>query len=160
RSGSGSPAAPPVGGGASTSSVRSSASSDRTSPSSPSSPAQAPRSAASRSPSGRSRTARNSSLTRAWRAAAVMALGSGALAAQPAARVVDEDAAHELRRHREEMGPPLPVDALLVDEVHPRLVHQRRGLQGVLGALAAHHRGGAAAQVVVHDGQQRLDRRP
>ena len=53
-----------------------------------------------------------------------------------AARVVNEDAAHGLRRDPEEVRAVLPLDLALVDELEVRLVDEGRGLEGVVGALA------------------------
>ena len=71
-----------------------------------------------------------------------------------APRVVDEDAAHGLRRHRKEMGAVLPLHALVVDQPHVGFVDQRRGLQAVAGALALHVVVRQTVEFVVHDRRQ------
>ncbi len=59
------------------------------------------------------------------------------LGGEAAARVVDENPAHGLRRDRGEVGAGLPLRAVLADEADEGLMHQRRGPQGVLVAFAA-----------------------
>jgi hypothetical protein len=49
-------------------------------------------------------------------------------------RVIDEHAAHRARRHRHEVGAALPA-VLASREAQVDLVRERRGLQGVAGAL-------------------------
>ena len=70
------------------------------------------------------------------------------------AGVIDEDAAHHLRRHREEVRAILPGDAVLPHEPHERLVNQRRGLQRVVGPFAAQIRAGPSLQFAVDDRHQ------
>jgi hypothetical protein len=53
-----------------------------------------------------------------------------------AARVIDEDPAHQLRCKPEELPATLPLHVLLIDEPQKGFVHERRALQGVFGALA------------------------
>ena len=55
-----------------------------------------------------------------------------------AMRVVDEDAAHGLRRCRDEMGAVPPVHAFGIDQPQVGFVDQGRGLQAVAGAFAPH----------------------
>ena len=71
-----------------------------------------------------------------------------------APRMVDEDAAHRLRRHRKEMGAVLPLHALVVDQPHVGFVDQRRRLQAVAGALALHVVVRQAVELVVDDRRQ------
>jgi hypothetical protein len=54
------------------------------------------------------------------------------------ARVIDQKAAHHPRPDGDEVGPALPARAGLVDQLEVGLVHERGGLEGVSGALAAH----------------------
>lgn len=54
------------------------------------------------------------------------------------------------------MGAALPLHLALVHQADERLVDERGGLQGVVGALAAHVVGGQAAQVVVEEDDQPL----
>jgi hypothetical protein len=49
--------------------------------------------------------------------------------------VVDQDAAHEPRGHREEVRPTLPPDPPQADQLHVGLVHEGGGLEGVTRAL-------------------------
>ena len=52
--------------------------------------------------------------------------------------VIDQDAAHQLRRDAEEVRSTLPVNSCLVNKLHVCFVDQGGGLEGVAGALAAH----------------------
>src|SRR6185436_8891341 len=72
--------------------------------------------------------------------------------------MVDEDTAHHLRRHAEELGAILPVDRVLIGEAQVGLVHERRRLQGVAAALAAQVGRGPASQVLVDDGDEAIRR--
>jgi hypothetical protein len=76
------------------------------------------------------------------------------------ARVVDQDAPHQLRRYREEVRPVLPRHALQVHQPQVRLVDQRRGLQSVPAALAAHEVAGQAPKLFVNDGRELVERFP
>src|SRR5918993_2740058 len=53
------------------------------------------------------------------------------------ARVIDEDAAHHLRRDAEEVRPVLPLHLRLIDEPQVGFVDERGRLQGVALSLAA-----------------------
>ena len=75
-----------------------------------------------------------------------------------ATRVVDEDAAHRLRRHGEEMGAVLPVHALVIDQPQVGFVDQRRRLQAVAGALAPHVVVRQTTELVVDDRHQEGER--
>ena len=72
-----------------------------------------------------------------------------------AACVIDENAAHELRRDAEEVRTVPPFDAALVDEAEIRLVHQRRRLKGDLIRLAPHRTGCLTMQLGI-DGREEL----
>jgi hypothetical protein len=72
---------------------------------------------------------------------------------------VDQDAPHQSRRHREKMGAVPPVHLLDVDQPHVRLVHQRRGLQGVIRRLAPHAAPGNALQFGMDKRRQPGERR-
>ena len=72
----------------------------------------------------------------------------------PAARMVDENAAHRLGRHGKEVGAVLPVHALVVDEPHVGFVDERRRLQAVAGALTSQAAPGETAKLVVDDRRQ------
>ena len=73
-----------------------------------------------------------------------------------AARVIDKDAAHHLRRQREEVGPVLPAGPLLVHQAQVGLVHEGRGLEGVSSALSAHPLRGALIQLPIQRCEQRI----
>ena len=74
-------------------------------------------------------------------------------------RVVDQDPAHQSRRHREKVRTVLPLDALDVDEPQVRLVHESRGLQTVPEALAGHAPSSDALQLAVDVRDQRIEGR-
>jgi len=80
--------------------------------------------------------------------------GSGTLGRLLFAGVIDKDSAHHLRRHREEVRAILPGDAVLPHEPHERLMHQRGGLQRVVGPFAAQIRAGPPLQLAVDDPRQ------
>ena len=67
---------------------------------------------------------------------------------------VDEDAAHHLRGHAEEVRAVLPAHLRLVDEPEVRLVDEGRGLEGVADALAPQVAGGEPPQLRVDERQQ------
>ena len=73
-----------------------------------------------------------------------------------AARVVDEDAPHHRRRHREEVGAVAPLEAIDIDQPQIRFVDERRGLQRVAGAFGPHVVVRKAVQLVVHDRDERV----
>jgi hypothetical protein len=52
--------------------------------------------------------------------------------------MVNKDATHELGGDAEEMGTALPGNAGLVDELHVGFVDEGGGLEGMIGAFAAH----------------------
>ena len=54
------------------------------------------------------------------------------------AGMVDQDATHELGGDPEEVGAALPGNAGLVDELHVGFVNEGGGLEGMVGAFAAH----------------------
>jgi hypothetical protein len=90
----------------------------------------------------------------------------GKVNAQPAAAVlvgllaaglIDEDAAHGLRRGGEEVNSAVPgLLRVGTDELEIRLVDQGRGLKGVSRPLAGEALRGQAAQLVVDKRQQLL----
>jgi hypothetical protein len=85
---------------------------------------------------------------------AAAAFAGGALAS-----VIDEDAAHQLRGHAEEMRAVLPPDVALVDQLDERLVDERRRLKRMLRALAPEIPGGHPPQLAVHGRHQPIERR-
>jgi hypothetical protein len=50
--------------------------------------------------------------------------------------LVHEDSAHQVGGNPEEVRPVLPLDRVLIDKLDVGLVHERGGLQRVVGALA------------------------
>ena len=82
--------------------------------------------------------------------------GAAALAGIAAARVFDQDLAHEVGRDAEEMGAVFPLRRMVAGEPHKGFVDQRGTLQGVARALAAKIAVGEAPHLVVDEGHQRL----
>jgi hypothetical protein len=72
--------------------------------------------------------------------------------------VVDEEPAHDLTRHPVEMRAAPPVDPSLVDQFQVGLVNQCGGLEGMVGAFAPQLAGGDAAQFVIDERQQSVER--
>ena len=70
------------------------------------------------------------------------------------ARVIDENAPHGLCCDGEEMGAPTPLHSRLIDEAEIRLVHERRGLQGLPGPLAPEVGCGQATKLFVYAGEE------
>jgi hypothetical protein len=73
-------------------------------------------------------------------------------------RVVDEDLAHGAGGDAEEMRAVLPVDRAAADELEVGLVDEGRGLERVPRALVPEIGAGAAAQLVVHEREERVER--
>ena len=70
---------------------------------------------------------------------------ASALAGKAFAGVVHKDLPHQPGSHREKMRPALPGMVRLLHQPQPGFVDQRRRLQRVAGAFAAHMtRGGTA----------------
>ena len=84
---------------------------------------------------------------------------AAALLRARAPRMVDEHAPDGLRRDREEVRPPLPIRALLVDEPHVGLVHERRGLQRVVRPLLTQAALGDRVQLSVQEPHELVHRR-
>jgi len=72
--------------------------------------------------------------------------------------VVDEDAAHHLRRDSEEVRPILPPDTLLTEEPEIGFMDQCRRLERVVRALAAKVRGRSASKFAINERQQLIAR--
>jgi hypothetical protein len=66
--------------------------------------------------------------------------------------VVDEDAAHEAARDREEVRPVLPPHVPLFEEAQEGLVDEGGRVQGVAGSTAPQPVGRLATQLAVHAG--------
>jgi hypothetical protein len=75
-----------------------------------------------------------------------------------AARVVNEDPAHDLRRNPEEVPVILPVDGVLFDEPEVCLVNERGGLQRVAPTFAAKLSKGDPTPFGVDERQQSIER--
>ena len=74
------------------------------------------------------------------------------------AREVHEDAAHQPRRHGEEVDAVLPVDLLRANQAEIRLVDERGRLQAVANPLARHAAFGDAVQLAMNERDQLLER--
>jgi hypothetical protein len=68
-----------------------------------------------------------------------------------ATRVVDEHSPHLLRHYGEKVPTVLPLNSRGAAEPQVNFMHDRRRLQGVIAAFAAHVPGGSAAQLAVDD---------
>jgi hypothetical protein len=73
--------------------------------------------------------------------------------------MVDENAAHQLRRDAEEMRAVAPLDAPLVDQSKVRLVHERRGLQRVSRTFTPHRAARLTMQLRIDDAKQPIRNR-
>ena len=82
---------------------------------------------------------------------------SASLVVVPGASVIDEDPPHRARRHREEVGAILPLDAIEVDEPEVRLVDERCRLQCVTSALMSQVLPGQLTQLLIHQWQEPVE---
>ena len=73
------------------------------------------------------------------------------------AGVLHQNLPHQPRGDGNEVRSILQLDVRRSGEPHPRLVHERRGLQRVIPALLRHLPGGDAPQLVVHQRQQSVE---
>lgn len=64
-------------------------------------------------------------------------------------RVIDQDAAHDLRGDREEVRTIGPVHILLIDHADVSFIYQGSGLKCVVFSLPAHITAGEAVELVV-----------
>lgn len=64
-------------------------------------------------------------------------------------RVIDQDAAHDLRGDREEVRTICPVHILLIDHADVSFIYQGSGLKCVVFSLPAHITAGEAVELVV-----------
>ena len=69
---------------------------------------------------------------------------------------VNEDTAHGLGGDRKEMGAVGKLGFPVPDQMQPRLMHQRGGLQGLIGGFAGHFRPRKLAQLAINQRQQFL----
>src|SRR5205085_5796995 len=74
--------------------------------------------------------------------------------------VIDQHAAHDRRRHREEMCAVVPINAPLLDEPEIRLVDERGGAQRVALALAMELPVGDRPELGVHERDESIPRGP
>jgi hypothetical protein len=84
---------------------------------------------------------------------------AAALPAHVAARVVNEDAAHQLRRNSEEVRAVVPAGMGLVDQLEVDLVDEGGGLERVRGVFTPHVALGEAAQLALDERDQAVERR-
>ena len=75
------------------------------------------------------------------------------------AGVIDEDLAHQLGRQRKEVGPALQRHAVHIHESQVDLMNERRRLQCVPRRFAPETAARHAAQFVIHDRDQAVERR-
>jgi hypothetical protein len=80
-----------------------------------------------------------------------------ALRALTRTRVVHQNVPHDLSSHRKEVASRLVARLFVGDQTEVRLVHERRGLQQMIGALRPHVVRGKAPQLLVDDGQQPVE---
>src|SRR6185295_12424175 len=84
---------------------------------------------------------------------------TGALQSFALARVVEQDAAHQLRRHTVELRPVLPPD-VLIDQLEIGLVDEGRRLQQMPRTLTFEVPARGLMQLRVDDGNERFKRLP
>ena len=70
------------------------------------------------------------------------------------ARMVDENAAHDLGCESEKMRPILPPDLAIAEQADEGFVRQRGGLEGVIGALVPELMAREAAKLAVDNGNE------
>jgi hypothetical protein len=73
--------------------------------------------------------------------------------------VVDQDVAHHPRRHRQEMHPVSEWVPVIADQFQVRFVHQRGGLQSMVGSFCPQFACGDPAQLRIKRGHQTVERR-
>jgi len=83
---------------------------------------------------------------------------TAALRGRPRAGRVDEDAAHEPGRQREEMDAIVPVDPVRIEQADVDLVNECGALERGARALAAHASASMCAQFVVDERCELLQR--
>ncbi len=74
------------------------------------------------------------------------------------AGVIDEDLAHQLRRHRKKVRPVLQRQSVHIHESQVDLMHERRRLEGVPRLFALETAARHAAQLVIHERDQTVER--
>ena len=73
-------------------------------------------------------------------------------------RVIDQNAAHQLRGDPEKVRPILPLHVPLVDQLEVGLVHERGALERVIGALAREIPAGNRPELPVDERHQPFER--
>jgi hypothetical protein len=81
-----------------------------------------------------------------------------ALGSETVARMIDQNMAHQLRGHTEEVSAVLPLRRFLANQTQIGLVYQRSALERVVGTFAPQVAAGHAAQLIVDYGYQRFPR--
>ena len=84
---------------------------------------------------------------------AATALGRG-----PGPRGIDEDAAHDLRRQREEVDPIAPLDIVGVDQPKVDLVDERGALERHARALVPHMTSRLRQELLVDERRELFER--
>ena len=74
------------------------------------------------------------------------------------AGVIDEDLAHQLRRHRKKVRPVLQRQPVHIHQSQVDLMHERRRLKGVPGLFTLEMAARHAAQLVIHERDQTVER--
>ena len=72
--------------------------------------------------------------------------------------MIDEDAPHHLGRHGEEMGAILPAHAVVSHQAQVGLVHEGGRLERVAASLTLHIAVSQAAEFLINDGRQAVER--
>ena len=72
--------------------------------------------------------------------------------------MLDQNTAHQLRGHREEMGPILPLHPLVIHQAHIGFIDQRGRLEAVAAALTSHVAVRQAAELRIDDRRQLVER--
>lgn len=75
----------------------------------------------------------------------------------PLARMLDEDASHELRRDGKKVRAILPPDLARPEKPEKNLVRQGSGLERVIRSLAAEVLPGQTAELAIHDGNELVE---
>jgi len=71
-----------------------------------------------------------------------------------AARVLNQNAPHQLGRNRKKMSAVLPIHPLVIHQAHVGFIDQSGGLQAMTGALTFHVASGKAVEFVIDDWSQ------
>jgi hypothetical protein len=74
-----------------------------------------------------------------------------------AARVLNQNAPHQLGRNRKKMSAVLPIHPLVIHQAHVGFIDQSGGLQAMTGALTFHVASGKAVEFVIDDWSQAVE---